>query len=225
MSNEEITLTLEKRDTVGKGLNKLKQAGKIPAVIHNHGKDSIIVSGDKLAIDRAYSQAGKHHAITLNVGKEKYLTIIKDVDFEPKKHQLRHVVFNAIKQDEKVEAEVPIVFEGDEIPAEKIGLIVLKPLDHVVIEALPKDLIDSLTVDITVLAELGDKLHVSDLKVPEGVTIKNEPEQTIAAVEQPRAALAEEAEEAEGEGEEGEGAEGEAAEGEKSEGKSNDEEE
>ncbi len=225
MSNEEITLTLTKRDTVGKGLNHLRRDGQIPAVIHNHGKDSIIVSGPQIEVVKAYQQAGKHHPITLQVEKDKYLTIIKDVDFEPKKHQLRHVVFNAINQNEKVEAEVPIVFEGDEIPAEKIGLIVLKPLDHVVIEALPKDLIDSITVDITVLAELGDKLHISDLKIPEGVTIKNEPEQTIAAVEQPRAALAEESEE---EGEEGEGEEGEATEGgagEKSEGKPTDEEE
>ena len=69
------------------------------------------------------------------------------------------------------------------------------------IEALPKDLIDSLEVSGENLNEVGDKLHVSDLKAPEGVTILNEPEQTIAIVEAPRAVLAEEAAEEQAEGE------------------------
>lgn len=199
MGDQDITLTLEKRDKVGKGLNQLRRDGRIPAVIHNHGQDSIVVSAPAIDITKAYKSAGKHHPINLVVGKDKYFTIIKDVDFEPTKQQLRHVVFNAIRQDEKVESEVPIILEGDEIPAEKVGHMVIRQLDHVLIEALPKDLIDSVSVDATTLAEIGDKITVADLKIPEGVTILTEADHPIATVEETKAEMSEEAEEAEGE--------------------------
>ena len=201
MSSEDIVLELEKRDAVGKGLNALRNEGTIPAVIHNHGKESIIVMAPTIAMNKVYQQAGKTQPVNLKVGKETYLAIIKDADFDPKKNLLRHVVFNAVRQDQPVEAQVPIVLEGEEIPAEKAGLLVIPTLEHVTIEALPKDLIDSLSVDVTKLAEIGDKLHVSDIVVPSGVTIKEEPEQTIVVVEQPKAQMSEEAAEESEEGE------------------------
>jgi large subunit ribosomal protein L25 len=194
---------------VGKGLNKLRQEGQTPAVIHNHGKDSIIVAGPSLEVLRVYQQAGKHHPVMVEVDGQKYMALIRNVDFEPKKNQLRHVVFNAIKQDEKQKTEVPIHFVEDaEIPAEKAGLMVIRQLDSVEIEALPKDLIDELRIDPSGLAEIGDKLTVSDIKVPEGITILTEAEHPIATVEETKAQISEEAAEEEaGEGTEGEGGE------------------
>lgn len=213
MSNQDITLTLEKRDVVGKGLNKLKQSGQIPAVIHNHGSDSIIVSGAYTDVVKVFQLAGKHHPVSVKVDSDTYLTIIKDADFEPKKNKLRHVVFGAIRQDEKVETEVPIVFVGD-APAEKAGLMVIKQLDHVEIEALPRDLVDELKISIEKLAEIGDRITVADLDIPNGVTILTEPEHPIAVVEETKAQISEEEEAAEAaEGEEGEAAEGDTEEG------------
>lgn len=196
MSDQDITLTLDKREVVGKGLNQLRRSGSIPAVIHNHGKESVVVSGNYIELSKAFSRAGKHHPVNLKVDNQDYYAIIKDVDFEPKKHQLRHIVFGAINRNEKVETEVPIRIEG-EIPAERVGLIVLHTLDHLNIEALPKDLIDAVVVDGSSLAEEGNKLHVSDIKIPDGITVLNEPDQTIATVEAPRAVVAEEAAEEE----------------------------
>lgn len=202
--SDDIAVKLEKRTQVGKGLNHLRTEGKIPAVIHNHGEDSTIVAGSYIELSKAYAQAGKSHPITVDVDGKKQLTIIKDADFEPKKNRLRHLVFNAIKRDEKVTAEVPIVVEGD-VPAEHTGLLVLHTLDKISIEALPENLIDSLKVSGENLKEVGDKLHVSDLVVPAGVTVLAEPDQTIITIDQPRAQVSEEAaEEGEGEGEESE---------------------
>lgn len=210
MSQDTITLTLEKRDVVGKGLNKLRREGQTPAVIHNHGQESVIVSGPAIEVLKVYKQAGKHHPVMVQVGDKKYMALIRSVDFEPKKNQLRHVVFNAIKQDEKQKTEVPIHFVEDaEIPAEKAGLMVIRQLDAVEIEALPKDLIDELTVDPSSLAEIGDKITVADIKVPAGIEILTEAEHPIATVEETKAQMSEEAEAEEtAEGEEGESSEG-----------------
>lgn len=210
MSSEEIALALEERKIEGKAVKHLRRDGLIPAVIHDHGKPSKIVMASQLELVKVYKQAGKHHPLSLTLGKEKHLAIIKDVDFDPKKHQMRHVVFNAIKQDEKVETEVPVHLTG-EIPAEKVGLLVIRQLDSVDIEAYPKDLVDEVTVDASALSEIGDKVTVADIVVPPGVIILTEPEHPIATIEETKAQISEEAEE-EAEGEEGETAEGEGGE-------------
>ena len=103
---------------------------------------------------------------------------------------LRHLVFNAIRQDQAVEAEVPVRIEGD-IPAEKASFMVITQLETVLISALPKDLPNELVVGAEKLAEVGDRLHVSDIKLPTGVTLVTEPEAVIAHVEMPKDQVAE----------------------------------
>jgi large subunit ribosomal protein L25 len=208
MSDVDAPVKLSQRQVVGKGLNKLRAGGEVPAVIHNHGQESLHVMGTEIELLRVYRAAGKHHPLNLEVGDAKFLALIKDAHFDPVKRRLQHVVFQAIRQDEKVEAEVPIRLEG-EIPAEKVGLMTLHQLDSVQIEALPKDLPDELVVSVEKLIELHDKITVEDLIVPAGVTILTDPEHPIATVAESRAMAAEEAEAVEGE----EAAEGEAAEG------------
>ncbi len=190
MSNEDITLSVKARDVLGKQVKQLRRDGLVPAVIHDHGKPSIIIMAPTLDLQKVFSAAGKHHPVSLTVGGKKHLAIIKDVDFDPKKHHLRHVVFNAIKQDEKVETEVPVILDGDS-PAEKQSLMVITDLDTLEIEALPKDLPDELRVDASPLAEVGDKVHAADVKLPEGVTLLTEPEAVIAHVEMPKDQVAE----------------------------------
>ena len=191
MSTGDIVVELEKRTVVGKGLQHLRSEGKVPAVIHDHGKESAHVMGDYMLLAKAYAAAGKHHPVQVKVGSTNHLALIKDVDYEPVKNRMRHIVFQAIKQNEAVEAEVPVVFKEVDIPAEKVSLLVLKQLDHVEIKALPKDLPDELFVDPSKLAEVGDHLTVADIQVPAGVTILTEPEHPIATVEMPKDQIAE----------------------------------
>lgn len=192
MSNDKIAIELQEREVLRKRLALLRKQGLVPAVIHDHGSDSIHVMGDYMQLTKVFQSAGKHHPVELKVAGKQHLAMIKDVDFEPAKHRLRHIVFQAIKQNEEVEAEVPVVFKEDaEIPAEKVSLMVLKQLDHVQIKALPKDLPDELVVDPSTLAEVGDSLTVADLVVPTGVTILTEPETQIAMVEMPKDQIAE----------------------------------
>lgn len=191
MSGKDIALIVQDRTIEGKAVKQLRRDGLIPAVIHDHGKPSKIIMVPTTQLKKVYKDAGKHHPLALTLGKEQFTALIKDVDFDPKLHQIRHVVFNAIKQDEMVETEVPLVLEGD-IPAEKVGLLVIIQLDSVEIEALPRNLVDQIKVDVTGLVEIGDKITVADIKVPEGVTILTEPEHPIVTVEEPKAQISEE---------------------------------
>jgi large subunit ribosomal protein L25 len=193
MADVDAPVKLQQRAVVGKGLNKLRQDGVVPAVIHNHGAQSIHVMGPEMELVKIYQAAGKHHPLNLEVGDDKYLALIKDAHFDPVRRRLQHIVFQAIKQDEKVEAEVPIRIEG-EVPAEKVGLMLLHQLDAVEIEALPRDLPDELVVSAEKLVELHDKITVADLHIPSGVTVLTDAEHPIATVAESRAMAAEEAE-------------------------------
>jgi large subunit ribosomal protein L25 len=209
MSQDQMSVNLKERKVLGKGLHSLRSEGMVPAVIHNHGQKSIHVMASEKELIKVYQEAGKHHPLELHIGSQNYLALIKDVRINPVKRQMLHVVFQSIKRDEKVEAEVPIRLEG-EIPAEKVGLMVLHQLDTVEVEALPQNLPDELVADASKLAELHDKITVADLPIPSGVTVLTELDYPIATVVETKAQLSEEAEEA-AEGDET--AEGQAAEG------------
>ena len=192
MTNQSISLKLEDRVVLRKRLAGMRKDGFIPAVVHNHGNESMHVMAEFITVSKVYQQAGKHHPVDLTINGKKHLALIKDVDFDPAKGRLRHVVFQAIKQNEEVDAEIPVVFlEDAEIPAERASLMVLKQLDHVEVKAFPRDLPDQLVIDPSKLKEVGDHLTVADLVVPEGVTILNDADQQIAIVEMPRDQIAE----------------------------------
>lgn len=192
MTTQDITVDLQKREVVKKGLVSVRKSGQVPAVIHNHGKESMHVQGEFVALNKVFAAAGKHHPVQIKLDGKQHLALIKDVDFDPQKHLMRHVVFQAIKQNEAVEAEIPVVFkDGVDVPAEKLSLLVLRQLDHVEVKALPKDLPDEISVDPSSLQGVGDHLTVQDLQVPTGVTVLTAPETQIAIVEMPKDQIAE----------------------------------
>ncbi len=217
---EEVMLNLEKREVMGKAVKQLRDNGLVPAVIHDHGKPSVHVMVEYLAVVTAYRTAGKHHPVSLKADGQHYTALIKSVDIDPKKNRIRHVVFNAIKANEKVTAEIPVHVQfaegNDATPAERAGLVVLRQLESVEVEALPKDLPDFLSFDGEKLVAVGDHATVADLIAPSGVTIKTDPAHPLATVFEPSAlqaandAAGGDAEEAAPAAEEGEATEGEA---------------
>ena len=169
--SQDILLQAEKREGLGKSAAaRLRLDGKVPAVIQENGKDSVSIVVDGPALLKAYRSVGRSQAIDLTIGKAKKLALIKEVEFVPMKPELQHVVFQALKADEVVDAEVPIHIVGD-IPAEVNRLVLLNTLESVVVRALPKDLPESLEVSGASLVEIDDRLTIGDIKMPEGVEL------------------------------------------------------
>jgi len=192
--SDQIILAVDARDTMGKAVKRLRKDGIVPGVIHDHGKASVHIQAEYQALHKAYVTAGRHHPVQLTADGKKYTTIIKTVTFDPKYHAITHVVFGAVKANEKVEAEIPVhpvYSEGNEAsPAERASLIVLTQLATVQVKALPKDLPDQLTYDAEKLVEVGDQITVADLVVPSGVEVETEPEHVLATVFEPSALAA-----------------------------------
>jgi len=194
MSKDAITLTVDARDVTGKAVKHLRKDGIVPAVIHDHGKDSILVQGPYLDLLRIYQHAGKHHPIELKTPAHTYTVLIKAAEFEPRKNQLTHLVFNAVNKNQKVEAEVPIHAkyseDNDSSPAERTGLIVLQQLEAIQVKAVPASIPDEVFYDAEKLVEVGDHVTVADLVIPADVELLTEAEHSVATVFEPSALAA-----------------------------------
>lgn len=189
MSSDVITLKLTERKELGKAVKALRRQGITPANIYEKGKESKAVSGQSVEITKVYHQAGKHHPVELVIDGKKQLAMIREVDINPAKNTIRHIAFHAVNRNEKVEAEVPVKIEGD-VPAEKVGLLVLQNLDTVQVQGLPSDLPDELFVPGEKLAEDGDKVTVADIVAPKGIEIMTDPEVMVADVQVPKDQIA-----------------------------------
>lgn len=189
-----LTLSLEKREVTGKAVKRLRRDGLVPAVIHDHGKPSVVVAAKFMEISDTYRHAGKHHPVTLKADGKTYTALIKGADFDPRTNFITHVVFNAVNANQKVDAEIPVkpkYDEGNETsPAERNSLIVLQQLESVQVEALPRELPDVLEYNAEKLVEVGDQVTVADLIVPKGVEVKTEEHHTLATVFEPSALAA-----------------------------------
>jgi large subunit ribosomal protein L25 len=215
----DVTLTAEPRTEHGSGpAGRLRRTGKVPAVVYGLEAEpqSVAVVGREL--ERIlHGAGGANTLITLQLGSDAdALALVRQIQRNPTRGDLVHVDFVRVRRDVAVSAEVPLHAEGDP-PGVREGGLLEQLLFNVTVEAMPGNIPNSLTVDVSGLA-LGDQLHVSDIPVPTGVTLQHEDDELIVQITIPRGMDEEEAGEGE-EGEEGEGGEsatGDAAAGEDS---------
>ncbi len=166
----DISLKLEKREAHGKQVSGLRQSGYIPSVVYGGHDEPISTQSADVETTKVVHAAGRHTPVHLTIDGKKKLAIIKSVEVDPVKHRVRHISFHAIKQNDVIHTEVPIVLIGEgDSPAEKAGLIVLQAIEHIEIKAKPAALPEALEVSIAELATTDDKLTLHNVTLPEGV--------------------------------------------------------
>jgi len=166
----DFTLKLDERTASGKQVAKLRASGQVPSVVYGGASEPTNTQSPIVETTKIVHAAGKHSPVNLTIGGKKKLAIIKDIDFDPVKHLLRHVAFHTINQNDVISTEVPIHLVGQgESEAEKAGLVVLQAIEHIQIKAKPASLPEALELSIVDLATTEDKLTLADIKLPEGV--------------------------------------------------------
>lgn len=166
----DISLKLDKREAHGKKVAKLRREGLVPSVVYGGKSDPISTQSSDGETAKVVREAGKHTPVNLVIDGKKQLAIIKNIEIDPVKHRVLHVAFHAIKQDDIITTNVPIVLVGQgESAAEKAGLIVLQAIESIEIKAKPANLPEALEVSIIELATDEDKLTLKDVNLPEGV--------------------------------------------------------
>jgi len=214
----EVTLTAKPgREPGSRASGRLRAVGQVPAVVYGHGITPLAVSVDWRELRAALTtDAGSNALINLEVGADKHLAVVRDMQRHPIRHDVLHVDFQVVSRDEVISMDVPVVLHGENETIEKTdGATIEQQMHTLTIKSKPGSIPNEIPVDISGL-EVGSTIRVSDLTLPSGVETDIDPEETVVSVmivqvDIPEAEAAEEG--AEGEGE-GEGAEGEAGEGE-----------
>lgn len=166
----DISLKLTERTAVGKKAAKLRREGMVPSVVYGGKSKSIATQSPRVETTKVAHAAGKHTPVHLMIDGKKKLAIIKNIDMDPVRHNVRHIAFHTIKQNEVITTEVPIILTGTgESAAEKAGLVILQAIEKVEAKAKPADLPESFELSVVNLATTDDKLTLTDIVLPEGV--------------------------------------------------------
>ena len=185
-------LVAEFRETQGKGASRrLRHEGKVPAILYGGHADAraLTLSHQKLLImldnERFYSTI-----LSLKVGDQTQAAILKDVQRHPFKNAVVHVDFQRVEENEKIRISIPLHFTGAAVsPGVKSqGGIVSHMRNETEVSCLPKDLPEFIEVDISGLS-LNESIHLSQLKIPEGVTLVDlvKDDAAVVAIHSPRA--------------------------------------
>jgi large subunit ribosomal protein L25 len=208
----ENALSAELRTGTGKGVNrKLRVAGKIPAVVYGKGRAAQSVTLDPKALETLLhkSGAGLNTLIDLSVGGRTDTVLVKELQRHPVYGEYLHVDFFQVDLTQKITVSIPIHFIGKAKGVE-FGGILDHPLRELEVECLPRAIPEFVEVDVSAL-EIGQSIHVSDLRLPEGVDVKTDPTLPVASVVLPAAEVEAAPVETVVEGEVAEGAEAAAA--------------
>jgi len=172
----------------GKGVaRKLRQGGEVPGVIYGHGRapQSLTLNGREF--DRLLANvAVQSTVIELSFDGTMARTLIREIQRHPFKKQVVHVDFQELVAGEKVTVEVPLVFVGTPEGVKTGGGILDQTMHEITVHCDPSIIPNHIDVDVTPLA-IGKSVHVSDLRVPDGVEILTDPEATICIVSAPKA--------------------------------------
>ncbi len=171
MSNAIYVLNAEVRNDLGKGASRrLRHADKVPAIIYGGDKAPLSVTLEHHKLVQAQSHEGFYtHILTINVGGEEVKAIVKAMQRHPFKPKIMHVDFQRVEAGHELHTVVPVHFINEAAAAKKGG-IVAHHINEIAITVLPANLPEFIEVDLADVA-VGVTLHLSDLKVPAGVTI------------------------------------------------------
>ncbi len=122
--------------------------------------------------------------IELSNGKDSYQVLVKDFQHNMVKDTIEHIDFFEIERGKTLKTHVPVVLKGS-APGCKVGGTLEQKIEMLEIECLPKDLVETISVDISAL-ELGSSIHVKDLATPPGVHILDALENTVVTVTRPK---------------------------------------
>ncbi len=177
-----IQLKAQSRGGVGTvEAKKTRNSGFVPAVIYGrHLEKPLNLQLNARDLLAALGKsAGEHVLVDLEIaGSEKTLALIQDVQHHPLKRNILHVDFHALRADEKMHTTVPVICLGESSGVKNAGGILEQLLRSIAVECLPKDLPDSIPVDVSKL-EIGDAIHIKDIVLPSGVVATGAPDTSV----------------------------------------------
>ncbi|OGY22476.1 MAG: hypothetical protein A2126_04695 [Candidatus Woykebacteria bacterium GWB1_45_5] len=181
---EKLKLALEPRSVLGKKVKSLRGQGVLPANLFGKDIKSIALQIPEKDFRKVFKEAGETGLLELTVKNQLYPALIHHTQRDPLTGKIIHVDLHKVNLKEKIITMVPIKLTS-ESEAEKSGVgLILQTLNELEVESLPADIPHEITLDISNLTEVGQTIHVKDLKVNrEKIEVKNDPEEVVVSVQ------------------------------------------
>ncbi|UMX48300.1 MAG: 50S ribosomal protein L25 [Candidatus Nealsonbacteria bacterium DGGOD1a] len=177
-----LTLKSKSRTELGRDTQELRQNGFIPAVLYGPGIANKNIAVDIKEFVKMFRQSGKSSLISLAVEGEKnsFMVLINDIDTDPVSGNIIHADLYQPDLTKEIEAEVPLVFEGESPAVKDLGGTLVKNISDITVKALPADLPREIKVDISKLATFEDAILVKDLIIGDKVELLKNPDEIVA---------------------------------------------
>jgi len=190
----EVTLEVTRREGTGKEVaKKLRQQGKVPAVVYGGHREPVAIEVDRKSVSDLVQKSdhGIRSIFLLKMAgtDQQRHAMIKDVQMDPISRKMIHIDFVRVIMDEIIRVQVPVHLNGAAVGMKDGGVLDWQ-IRELHVECLPNAIPDKIDVDITNVG-MHEYLHVSDLKVPEGVKITDDPERVVVGVTHARAEVVE----------------------------------
>ncbi len=183
---DSLVLDVAPRSAKGKSNKALRRGGSVPVHVFGPGIDSAALQADEKSLRHVVHQAGTSGLIKLDVDGQTHNVMVRKVQKHPVTGRLVHVDLMRVRMDQKTKVRLSLVLVG-EAPAVKIhDGVLLHAVDGLNVEALPGDLPHHLELDLSVLTELDQALHVADIQVPAALTVLDDPEELVVKIQPPR---------------------------------------
>ena len=182
-----ITLTVKIRKEAGKKVKTLREKGIMPAVLYGPKVKNQSLEIDIKEFEKIYKEAGKNTLVSLELQdkKEKYLVLIHDLVRDPITSSPLHVDLYQPSLEEKIEANIPVILQGESLAVKDLGGTLIKTMSEIKIKALPQDLPKEIIIDISGLKTFEDHILIKDLKFAKGVEILRDSSDIVVSVATP----------------------------------------
>ncbi|MBM4428413.1 MAG: 50S ribosomal protein L25 [Chloroflexi bacterium] len=181
---EKVVLKATKRDVTGKQVKALRREGKLPAVIYGRHLEPIAISMDAHTTSLAMAKVTASSLVTLDVDGTEYPALVRERQRNYIKGVLTHIDFLAVDLTEKIRTMVGVNFVGISSAVKDYNGVLVHNLERLEVECLPTDLPERITVDISVLKQIGDGVRVRDVAatISDNVVILNDEDEMVAVV-------------------------------------------
>jgi large subunit ribosomal protein L25 len=178
---------MARKDT-GKGAARsLRREGRLPAVIYGHAREPLSLSIPARELERLLERvAAENTVIELQIDGSMSRTLIREIQRHPVRRNVLHVDFQELVAGERVVVRIPIVLQGTPDGVRHAGGILSQIMQELECRVDPLNMPGHIDVDVTNVT-IGHSVHVSEIVIPEGVEVLDEPEATVAIVAAPKA--------------------------------------
>jgi len=181
----ELTLEVTRREDGGKNVaRRYRASGKVPAVVYGGHRDPVAITVDRKIVSEMIqkSEHGVRSIFLLKMSgtDQQRHAMIKDIQLDPISRRMTHIDFVRVQMDEKVRVTVPVHINGTAIGVKEGGILDWQIRDlH--IECLPGQIPDAIEVNVDALGS-HDYLRISDLTLPQGVKVFDDPDRVVVGV-------------------------------------------